>query len=243
MPTALIIGAYSDIAVATAYELARQNYDLQLALRGAERMEEISADLVIRHAINVQLLELDILEMNTFNDFVTNLTPVPDVVICAVGLLGDQHRDQQNIIDEVLVMRTNFQGPACLLGKIATVLIERGAGTIIGISSVAGERGRASNYIYGASKAGFTAYLSGMRNRCFKHGVRVVTILPGFVDTKMTAGLNLPKKLTAQPSDVGKVIVKALSRNSDVIYVKSVWAAIMTIVKGIPEKLFKRLTL
>ena len=82
-----------------------------------------------------------------------------------------------------------------------------------------------------------------MRNRCFKHGVRVVTILPGFVDTKMTAGLNLPKKLTAQPSDVGKVIVKALSRNSDVIYVKSVWAAIMTIVKGIPEKLFKRLTL
>jgi|TARA_B110000503_G_scaffold26276_1_gene41448 decaprenylphospho-beta-D-erythro-pentofuranosid-2-ulose 2-reductase len=243
MPTALIIGAYSDIAVATAYELARQNYDLQLALRGAERMEEISADLVIRHAINVQLLELDILEMNTFNDFVTNLTPVPDVVICAVGLLGDQHRDQQNIIDEVLVMRTNFEGPACLLGKIATVLIERGAGTIIGISSVAGERGRASNYIYGASKAGFTAYLSGMRNRCFKHGVRVVTILPGFVDTKMTAGLNLPKKLTAQPSDVGKVIVKALSRNSDVIYVKSVWAAIMTIVKGIPEKLFKRLTL
>ena len=241
MPTALIIGAYSDIAVATAYELARQNYDLQLALRGAERMEEISADLVIRHAINVQLLELDILEMNTFNDFV--LTPVPDVVICAVGLLGDQHRDQQNIIDEVLVMRTNFEGPACLLGKIATVLIERGAGTIIGISSVAGERGRASNYIYGASKAGFTAYLSGMRNRCFKHGVRVVTILPGFVDTKMTAGLNLPKKLTAQPSDVGKVIVKALSRNSDVIYVKSVWAAIMTIVKGIPEKLFKRLTL
>lgn len=243
MPTALIIGAYSDIAVATAYELARQNYDLQLALRGAERMEEISADLVIRHAINVQLLELDILEMNTFNDFVTYLTPVPDVVICAVGLLGDQHRDQQNIIDEVLVMRTNFEGPACLLGKIATVLIERGAGTIIGISSVAGERGRASNYIYGASKAGFTAYLSGMRNRCFKHGVRVVTILPGFVDTKMTAGLNLPKKLTAQPSDVGKVIVKALSRNSDVIYVKSVWAAIMTIVKGIPEKLFKRLTL
>ena len=243
MPTALIIGAYSDIAVATAYELARQNYDLQLALRGAERMEEISADLVIRHAINVQLLELDILEMNTFNDFVTNLTPVPDVVICAVGLLGDQHRDQQNIIDEVLVMRTNFEGPACLLGKIATVLIERGAGTIIGISSVAGERGRASNYIYGASKAGFTAYLSGMRNRCFKHGVRVVTILPGFVDAKMTAGLNLPKKLTAQPSDVGKVIVKALSRNSDVIYVKSVWAAIMTIVKGIPEKLFKRLTL
>ena len=243
MPTALIIGAYSDIAVATAYELARQNYDLQLALRGAERMEEISADLVIRHAVNVQLLELDILEMNTFNDFVTNLTPVPDVVICAVGLLGDQHRDQQNIIDEVLVMRTNFEGPACLLGKIATVLIERGAGTIIGISSVSGERGRASNYIYGASKAGFTAYLSGMRNRCFKHGVRVVTILPGFVDTKMTAGLNLPKKLTAQPSDVGKVIVKALSRNSDVIYVKSVWAAIMTIVKGIPEKLFKRLTL
>jgi decaprenylphospho-beta-D-erythro-pentofuranosid-2-ulose 2-reductase len=243
MPTALIIGAYSDIAVATTYELARQNYDLQLALRGAERMKEISADLVIRHAINVQLLELDILEMNTFNDFVTNLTPVPDVVICAVGLLGDQPKDQQDIIDEVQVMRTNFEGPACLLGKMATVFIERGAGTIIGFSSVAGERGRASNYIYGASKAGFTAYLSGMRNRCFKHGVRVLTILPGFVETKMTAGLNLPKKLTAQSSDVGKVIVKALSGTSDVIYVKSVWAVIMTIVKAIPEKIFKRLSL
>lgn len=243
MPTALIIGAYSDIAVATAYELARQNYDLQLALRGAERMEEISADLVIRHAINVQLLELDILEMNTFNDFVTNLTPVPDVVICAVGLLGDQHRDQQNIIDEVLVMRTNFEGPACLLGKIATVLIERGAGTIIGISSVAGERGRASNYIYGASKAGFTAYLSGMRNRCFKHGVRVVTILPGFVDTKMTAGLDLPKWLTAQPSNVAKIIYKSVNKKTHIVYIKFLWKPIMAIIKLVPETIFKRLSL
>src|ERR1700709_2942426 len=99
-------------------------------------------------------------------------------------------------------MRTNYEGPALILGMFAERFLKRGAGSIIGISSVAGDRGRGSNYIYGSAKAGFSAFLSGLRNRLASKGVHVITVKPGFVDTKMTEGMNLPSLLTAQPEEV-----------------------------------------
>ena len=114
---------------------------------------------------------------------------------------------------------------------------------MIGISSVAGERGRAKNYVYGSSKAGFTAFLSGMRNRLAKKGVHVVTVLPGFVETKMTSSLNLPMLLTVTPERVAKRIFHAFKNKKNIIYVKSIWMIIMIIIKLIPEKIFKKLTL
>jgi decaprenylphospho-beta-D-erythro-pentofuranosid-2-ulose 2-reductase len=108
---------------------------------------------------------------------------------------------------------------------------------------VAGERGRQSNYIYGSAKAGFTAYLSGLRNRLTRSGVHVVTIKPGFVDTKMTSGLKLPAPLTAQPAQVASKIVRAVDRKADVVYVLWMWRWIMLIIKCIPEGVFKKLKL
>src|SRR5690606_12784913 len=116
-------------------------------------------------------------------------------------------------------------------------------GTIVGISSVAGERGRQSNYLYGSAKAGFTAYLSGLRNALFSDNVHVVTVLPGFVYTKMTENLNLPKLLTAQPSEVADAIYAAVQKKKNTIYVRWFWKWIMLIIKCIPEFIFKKLKL
>ena len=113
----------------------------------------------------------------------------------------------------------------------------------MGISSVAGERGRATNYVYGSAKAGFTAFLSGLRNRLAKNGVHVVTVLPGFVATKMTEGMDLPTRLTAQPEEVAKAVFKAVKRTKNTIYIKPIWWIIMVIIRLIPERLFKGLNI
>jgi short-subunit dehydrogenase len=118
---------------------------------------------------------------------------------------------------------------------------ERGYGTIIAISSVAGDRGRAKNYIYGSAKAGFTAFLSGLRNRLAKKGVRIITVKPGFVNTSMTAGMILPKALTAEPQEVARAVFNAMARGKDVVYVRKIWRPIMIIICAIPERVFKKL--
>ena len=114
---------------------------------------------------------------------------------------------------------------------------------LVGISSVAGDRGRASNYIYGSAKAGFSAFLSGLRNRLAASGVHVVTVKPGYVRTRMTAGMDLPAPLTAKPAEVADAVVQAVRRRHDVVYVRSIWRWIMLAVRAIPERAFKRLDL
>ena len=137
------------------------------------------------------------------------LTVLPDAVVSVIGLLGDQAKAETDLAHASLVLRSNFEGPALLLGLFAERFRARGEGVIVGVSSVAGDRGRASNYVYGAAKAGFTAFLSGLRNRLAGTGVRVVTVKPGFVRTKMTAGLKLPGPLTAEPEEVAEAIYRA----------------------------------
>ena len=142
------------------------------------------------------------------------------------------------------MLRTNFEGPALLLGLFAERLLARGSGTIVGVSSVAGDRGRGSNYLYGAAKAGFTAFLSGLRNRLAPNGLRVITVKPGFVRTQMTAGMKLPPVLTAEPDEVGRSIFTAAEKgSSDVIYVRRLWRPVMMVIGSIPERIFKRLRL
>lgn len=160
------------------------------------------------------------------------------------GLLGDQTESAADPRAASLVMTTNYVGPALLLLAGARRLAGRpGGGCIVGVSSVAGDRGRGSNFIYGSAKAGFTALLSGLRNDFAKKGVHVITVKPGFVDTAMTAGMKLPPPLTAQPDDVARAIVAAHRRGRDVIYVKPIWRVIMLIITTIPERIFKRLSL
>jgi short-subunit dehydrogenase len=137
-------------------------------------------------------------------------------------------------------IHTNYSGAVSVLNIVAADYRQRKKGSIIGISSVAGERGRQSNFIYGSAKAGFSAYLSGLRNLLYHHGVHVMTVLPGFVNTQMTEHLALPQLLTAQPMEVANQIFVAAEKRKNVLYVKWFWRFIMQVIKLIPEPVFKR---
>ncbi|WP_319823995.1 SDR family oxidoreductase [Thalassovita sp.] len=240
---ALILGARSDIALAVAHRFAKAGYDIQLAARQVEGLEPEKADLEVRYQASVTLHEFDALDIASHGGFVDALPALPDIAVCAVGFMGDQSDSEHDTSVAARVMRSNFEGPASILAELANRYEARGSGILVGISSVAGERGRATNYVYGSAKAGFSAFLSGLRNRLAKRGVHVLTVLPGFVATKMTEDMELPAKLTADPGEVAQSVFKAVQKKRDVIYAKPVWWLIMLIIRNIPERIFKRLRL
>lgn len=237
----LILGARSDIAVAVAHRFAKAGYDIQLAARNAESLDAARSDIELRYQVTATLHDFDGLDTASHAGFLEDLRELPGIAVCAVGYLGEQAESEQDAKAATQVIRSNFEGPASILAELANRFEQRGSGTLVGISSVAGERGRATNYVYGAAKAGFTAFLSGLRNRLAKKGVHVVTVLPGFVATKMTDGLDLPARLTAQPDEVAETVFKAVQKRRDIIYVKPIWRFIMMIIRNIPERIFKRM--
>jgi short-subunit dehydrogenase len=241
--TILILGAKSDIGLATAYLFAKFRYNIQLAARNINNLKTTSSDISIRYNVNSSLYEFDINKKNLYGKFLNSLSVTPDIVLNTIGYMGVQKNNEKNAHDASLVFQSNYEGPSLIFSEFANLFEKRGYGTLIGVSSVAGERGRASNYIYGSAKAAYTVYLSGLRNRLAKKNVQVITVLPGFVDTKMTAGMNLPKKLLAKPEEVARAIFSAYNENKDIVYVKPIWKYIMLVVKIIPEKIFKYLNI
>lgn len=239
----LILGARSDIGMAVAHKFAAMGHPVQLAARNVSTLATDKTDLELRYNVPITLHEFDALACDTHEAFVSHLPELPEIAVSAVGALGKQEESETNWPAAALVIRSNFEGPASVFSILANRFADRGSGVLIGISSVAGERGRATNYIYGASKAGFTAFLSGLRNRLAKKGVHVITVLPGFVATKMTEGMDLPTRLTAQPSEVAEAIADAVARRKDVVYVRPIWRVIMMAIRNIPESVFKRLRL
>ncbi|ACK51102.1 short-chain dehydrogenase/reductase SDR [Methylocella silvestris BL2] len=240
----LVLGGGSDIGRACALRFAQAGWRVTLAGRDLATLKREAEDIATRTGVATATSFIDILDTPSFAAFETGLGGLPDAIVCVVGLLGEQRRAETDPAHASLVMRSNFEGPALLLGQFAEGFSERGDGIIVGVSSVAGDRGRASNYVYGAAKAGLTAFLSGLRNRFGKTKIRVVTVKPGFVRTKMTAGMKLPPPLTAEPQEVAEAIYRASAvRPRDVIYVKLIWRLIMTIIGSIPEPIFKRLKL
>jgi short-subunit dehydrogenase len=240
----LILGANSDVAYAVAKTFAKhKKADIYLASRDMKLLEKKAQDLKIRYEIKAACLYFDAMDFESHLKFYQSLNPKPDVVVYAAGYMPDQKTAQKDFKEAKKIFDINFSGAAAILEIIADDFQKRGHGFIIGISSVAGERGRQSNYIYGASKAAFTVYLSGLRNRLFKRNVQVLTVLPGFINTKMTESMDLPGLLTAQPDEVAEDIYKAFRKNKDVLYTKWYWKWIMAVIKGIPEKIFKRMGL
>lgn len=239
--TVLILGARSDIAMAIAHRFARAGYKIQLAARNVDGLVADMSDIELRYKVDVSQHEFDALDTALHETFVKRLPVLPDIAVCAVGYMGEQAENERDTRAASLVVRSNFEGPASILAVLANHFEGRGTGCLIGISSVAGERGRATNYVYGSAKAGFTAFLSGLRNRLAKKGVHVVTVLPGFVATKMTEDTDLPDKLTAQPEEVARAVLKAIQKKQNVIYVKPIWQLIMMIIRNIPEWAFKRM--
>jgi decaprenylphospho-beta-D-erythro-pentofuranosid-2-ulose 2-reductase len=239
----LILGATSDIGFATARYFAANHWNVSLAARDETALQRNADDLAVRTGKGVPTRKLDILDSSSFYGFVHSFQQLPDAVICTIGLLGDQRLGETDLTEACTIIRTNFEGPALLLGCFAQAFEKRNSGTIIGVSSVAGDRGRASNYIYGSAKAGFTAFLSGLRNRLARSDVHVVTVKPGFVASRMTVGIKLPRFLTATPEEVAARIFRAHQRRVDVIYVRRIWFLIMSIIVALPERIFKKMFL
>jgi short-subunit dehydrogenase len=238
----LILGAVSDVGRAIAAAYAKAGRPLVLVARRPERLARDAEDLRLRFGADITVMALDVTDLAGHLPLIDALDPFPDTVVSVVGLLGDQRAP---ITQEraALIMQTNYVAPSLFLEEIANRMKVRGRGAIIGISSVAGDRGRASNYVYGSAKAGFTAFLSGLRNRLAPLKIDVVTVKPGFVDTRMTQGMALPRALTAQPDEVAHAVLRAEERRQDVIYVRRSWQLIMAVINLIPEKIFKHMKL
>jgi short-subunit dehydrogenase len=243
MSSVLILGARSDIAQAIAQRFGREGYDLILAARRADELDPAVKDLEIRHKIAARAVEFDALRFADHEPFYEGLDPKPDITICVFGLLGDQDSARHEFSLAHRIIDTNYTGAVSILGIVANDYQKKIAGTIIGISSVAGDRGRQSNYVYGSAKAGFTEFLAGLRNRLAHSGVHVMTVKPGFVATRMTEGMKLPGALTAQPDQVAENVFKGFRKKSNTIYTLWMWRYIMLIIRHVPEFVFKKLSM
>jgi decaprenylphospho-beta-D-erythro-pentofuranosid-2-ulose 2-reductase len=240
----LILGANSEVAGAVARKFAQEERaNVYLASRDLGLLQKQARDLEIRYQVKAQPLWFDAVDYAAHEAFYGRLDPKPDGVLLAFGYLGDQTKAQEDFQEARQIIETNFLGAVSILEIVAQDFARRGHGFIVGISSVAGERGRQSNYIYGAAKGALSIYLSGLRNRLHKRGVRVITVLPGFIRTKMTEHLDLPEKLMAEPGEVAEDIYTVFKKGKEIIYTKCLWRWIMVIIKAIPEKIFKRLKL
>lgn len=238
----LILGARSDIGRAIAHRYAREGHSIMLAARNVETLAADAEDMRLRYDIaadRISLVEFDV--THPPQALLERLPSNLGVVVCVVGDMGDQAVSERDPDAATKVMETNYVGPARIMGA----LVERMApnGVMIGISSVAGDRGRATNYVYGSAKAGLTAYLSGLRNRLAKTRVHVITVKPGFVNTRMTAGMKLPQRLTAEPTEVAEAVYQAHAKGRNVIYTRAIWRLVMAIIILIPEHFFKKMSI
>lgn len=245
MNNVLIIGAASAIAEATARIFAERGANLLLTGRNRARLESLAADLQLRGAQRVATFIMDVNETGLHEELLTHADQAfgdIDIVLIASGTLAGQRQCQASPELTIEELNTNCINVIALLTLLANRFEKRKKGCIAVISSVAGDRGRQSNYVYGTAKAALSTFLQGLRNRLSRSGVQVLTIKPGFVATPMTAGF---KKgfLWAQPSQIAKGIVRGIDRKSDIIYLPFFWRAIMTVIKLIPEKIFKRMSL
>lgn len=240
----LIFGANADLGNQIAHMHAAKGDSLFLTARSQEQLDRMQKDLEVRYQIKTQAFVLDAREFDKHSEILKeiNIEEI-DWVYCVFGYLGEQEEAQKDFEKSRQIIEVNYVGAVSLLNPIAEVFAKKGKGSIIGISSVAGERGRMSNYMYGSAKAAFTTYLDGMRNRLAKHGVHVLTVKPGFMRTRMTEGLPLPGPLTANPDQAARRIVKAAHKRKNTLYVLPIWGLIMLIIRNIPEFLFKKLSL
>ncbi|MBE7216955.1 MAG: SDR family oxidoreductase [Caulobacteraceae bacterium] len=237
----LVLGARSDVGREVARAYAALGLPVILAARDAEALAVDAADLSVRSGTGARAVKLDVLDVDP-EAFFDSLGETPRTVVSVIGLLGDQRRAETDAAYARTVIDTNFTGPAALLAEAAErMCADGGGGAVIGVSSVAGERGRKTNYVYGAAKAGLTAFLSGLRHRLAGTDVLVMTVKPGFIDTRMTAGMKLPKPVTAQPEEVAAAILAAHRKRREVVYAKPVWAPIMAVIRHLPEPVFKRM--
>ncbi len=241
----LIIGATSAIAQVTARNFARDRDRMFLVARNPERLAAVANDLKIRGAIQVETMTMDVNDTDRHSALVAQAETALgglDTVLIAHGTLPNQKDCEASFEKTLEELRTNCLSVISLLTVVANRLEQQKYGTIAVISSVAGDRGRQSNYVYGTAKAAITTFLQGLRNRLYPSGVTVITIKPGWVDTPMTAGFR-KGPLWASPKQVGKGVYRAIKRNRVVVYLPRFWKFIMLGIRLIPERFFKKMKL
>jgi short-subunit dehydrogenase len=245
MAKVIIIGATSAIAHETAKCFAKEGAQLFLVARSAEKLAIVADDLKVWGAKSIETAVQDLNELEQHEQLlekaISSLEGV-DVLLIAYGTLGDQQKCQLSVAETMRELNTNALSVISLLTLAANYFEQQRHGTIAVISSVAGDRGRKSNYVYGTAKAAVTAFLQGLRNRLSSSGVAVLTIKPGFVATPMTANVK-QGLLFASSVTVGRGIYAAIQKRRDVVYLPAFWRLIMLVVKTIPEPVFKRLSL
>lgn len=240
--TWIILGATSTIARAFARLVSARGDGVLLAGRDIDELRAIAADCKARGAALGEAIAFDARDPASFPPIIERAKALGGVLSAAVfvGSMPDQSDIDANpaLVDGTIA--DSFTGPAHFLTSLAPVLEDQRAGTVVGVGSVAGDRGRLGNYVYGASKAGFHAYLSGLRNRLGRSGVHVMTVKPGTVDTAMTWGLDkLP--FLSQPEKVASDILKGADKGRNILYTPIIWWPIMTIIRAIPERVFKKM--
>lgn len=241
----LVLGATSAIAIGTMRPLAKRGASFYLVARNAEKLTAVSSDLLTRGAAAVFTRVMDLDDISAHDVMLAeaaNELGTIELALLAHGVLGDQEAAQANYATTEAILRTNFLSAISLITWLANYFEASRQGVLAVISSVAGDRGRKSNYIYGTSKGALNIFLEGVRNRIDRSGVHVLTIKPGFVATPMTA--HLPQNgLFAHPAIVGQGILNAIADGKDVVYVPPIWALIMFVIRSIPNFIFKKLNL
>jgi short-subunit dehydrogenase len=241
----LILGATSLLAHEAAKMFAGDGADLVLVARSPHKLAAVQGDLCVRGARAVETMVADLADVTRHQEVIeAALRPFSglDMVLVAYGTLGDQQQSEQKVSVALQEFTNNCTSVVSLLTLLANYFEQQGRGCIAVISSVAGDRGRQSNYVYGAAKGALTIFLQGLRNRLAGKGVAVVTIKPGMVDTPMTAHLR-KGRLFASAGTVGRGIYQAMVKRKDVVYVPGYWRYIMWVIRSIPESRFKKMNI
>ena len=236
----LILGANSDVGIELAKLYASNGNSLYLVSRKLDRINELSISLKKKYNVDVKCFQLDILNLVMQKEFCEKLDQKPHGIIISVGELINTNDLKSN--DQLLrIINTNFTYIAHFLNYFIPYLEKNMSGFIIGLTSVAGERGRIKNYVYGSAKSGFITYLSGLRSHLHRFNVHVMTVIPGYMKTKMNQGVKTSKLITVSSEKAAKIIFKSQNRKKNIVYVSNIWRFIMFIIKLIPENIFKRL--
>ena len=239
----LIIGAKNELGLELASLYAKNNYNIFLAGRSIKSLQNASNELKRKYKINCDLCELDVTNYSSHQKFYDSLKIKPIGVIYLAGYYPDIPLSMSLWSETYKTIEINYLGCMSLINIASNELIKDRRGFIISISSVSGLRGRAKNYIYGSSKAGVIAYMSGLRNKLDKYNINVLTIIPGFISTAKDKKSHYPNFLVTTPQKLAETIFKAQQNKSNIVYSSIIWRLIMFIISIIPENLFKKLNL
>jgi len=242
MTKVLVLGALSDIAEATCRLYAKNGASLTLVARNKARLDSVAADLRVRGAKEVHVHAGDLAKLDaekSVDAWAAELNGL-DVVLLAYGLLGEQRELERDLKGAAALIDTNFRSAALWSLAVANRLEAAKHGTLVVIGSVAGDRGRQSNYLYGATKAGLGVLVQGIAHRLAPSGARAVLVKPGFVDTAMTAHIEKKGALWSSPEKIAALVRKAADRGKPIVYAPGYWWAIMSVIKSVPAAIFHR---